>query len=261
MDSLLRVTSLEELEGAVLEGYSGVLFGVEFCPHLLPHPDDVAIARKKLRSLDMTLTLVTPLVREAHFDFVCEWLRRSIAEGEEWVANDWGLMKRMREEGLRNPVTAGRLLSRQRRGPRVLDMIEAADINQKRALRANIWGDPAILELGARLGMRGVEVDATLQGVEPFTMPKDFILTVCGPYIPVTLAIACPWNIEGATNPKRCHRPCRRHSPVIMENQENPSRIYAGSNAQFIKVEAAYVYRLAEALGAGWIAWSESMPL
>ena len=261
MESLLRVSSLEELERCVLEGYSGVLFGVEFCPHLLPHPDDVAIVRQKLRALDMTLTLVTPVVREAHFEVVCDWLTSSIADGEEWVANDWGLMKRMREEGLNNPVTAGRLLSRQRRGPRVLDMMAAADIYQKRALRANIWGDPAIVELGAKLGMRGVEVDATLQGVEPFTMPKDFILTVCGPHIPVTLAIACPWNIEGATRPERCHRPCRRHSTVIMENAENSARIYVGSNAQFIKVEAPYVYRLAEELGAGWIAWSETLPI
>jgi hypothetical protein len=267
MQRYLRATELCELEElsepakADSRAYDGVAFGAEFCHRRLPTLAEVAEARERCRGLGVEFALVLPLTREAVFDEVWGWLAEAILPGEEWISNDLGLLYRAAAEGLENPATAGRLLSRQRRGPRVRAMIGEGpdDSITAYALRGSMWDDPASAAMIERLKVTRVELDALLQGINKPALPENIPLTICGPWIPVTLTPDCHWTPEGVTQ-LDCPGSCRGRAVVRMENDEDATPLWSRGNAVFAKVKEGDVVEQARSTSADRVVWSVGVP-
>jgi hypothetical protein len=257
MQRYLRATELSELAELDKGSYAGVAFGAEFCHRRLPTLGEVAEARERCQALGVEFALVVPLTREAAFDEVWGWLRSALKPGEEWISNDLGLLYRAATEGLDNPATAGRLLSRQRRGPRVRGMI--AEGGDAKALRGSMWDDPGSAAIIERLKVTRVELDALLQGINKPVLPENVSLSVCGPWIPVTLTPDCHWTPEGVTQ-LDCPGSCRGRAPVRMENDEDDTVLWSRGNAVFAGVDEGVVVEQAAGFGADRVVGSVGVP-
>lgn len=212
----------------------------------------------RCRGLGKGFSLVTPLVREGAFDPVTRWLA-TLAEripGAEWVANDWGLLAWGRDAGLPLRPVAGRLLGRQRRGPRALDLLLRALPAGASALRGSLWDAPEAAGLLRDLGVERVELDLLLQGVRRPMLPPGLHLSLCGPWVPVTLTPACPWS----SDPLRCPTSCAGEEPVRLTNEENPNPLWSRGNALFLDLGSRPSERVLAALGADRLVWAEAPP-
>ncbi|TLM97392.1 hypothetical protein FDZ71_18620, partial [bacterium] len=140
MEIFLRASTLAELAPLEGGGFDGVIFGAEFCPFRLPKISEVEEARLICAENGLAFTLSTPLLRQAHFNFTSKWLREALKEGEEWSANDWGLLFWAKNECFENPVNAGRLPGKQRRYSRTVEMVRGASTEEARAHGGSGWG-------------------------------------------------------------------------------------------------------------------------
>lgn len=249
---------MTELAPVERGAWGGIAFGAEFCHRLLPSVEEVLKAEALCRARDMGFSLVTPLVREGAFADVSRWLERLAAqlEGREWVASDWGLLLWAHERGLSLRPVAGRLLGRQRRGPRVLAMIASAAEREVSALRGSVWDDLQTSILLQEFGVQRVELDFLLQGVRRPHLPPDVALSLCGPWIPVTLSPSCPWSRD----PLHCPRPCLGHAAVRLRNEEDPHPLWSRGNATLARVPWPPPDPELTALGADRLVWAVEIP-
>lgn len=256
MKRILRATGLAEL-GALDEGrWDGVRFGAEFCHRRLPPPADVARARTLCVARGLTFSLVAPLTRESAFDFVSGWLRASLVPGESWTANDWGLLHWAKEAGFDGRPSAGRLLGRQRRDPRVLGLMAGADDFERESLTGSLWDDPEAVRIARGLGVAGVELDAPLQGLRGPALVVGMEIAVHGPWAVVTVTPDCPWTPE----PLHCALDCRKAPKLSQVSVEDPHPLHSRGNALFVEVGEDHARRVAETVGADVLILSPVIP-
>ncbi len=253
----LRATASDELR-FLDAAYGGVAFGAEFCACRLPALDEVRKATASCAARGVAFTLVTPVVRQAAFADVARWLEAAAAflAGGEWVANDWGLLEWARHRGLPLRPVAGRLLGRQRRGPRVLDLLRDAAPADRSALQGSAWDDGETAGLLAEFGIARVELDLLLQGVRVPKLPAGVQVSLCGPWLPVTLSPSCPWTAD----PIRCARPCRNHPAAVLRNEQNPVPLWSRGNALFVRLKGSPDEEALARLGADRLVWSPEIP-
>jgi hypothetical protein len=176
--------------------------------------------------------------------------------GAECVCNDWGVLQWAASERLPLRLAAGRLLGRQRRGPRVLPLVGEADPAGVRALRSSAWNDPVNVELLLELGVTRIELDFLLQGTARPNLPQGVALSVCAPWIPVTVTPACDYSEA----PPHCSRECQQHAAVRRENDQDPHSLWSRGNTLFAYSELNPPYQALTQLGADRLVWSEVLP-
>ena len=258
MKRYLRATTLEDLSVLEPGAWDGVAFGAEFCHRRLPTPAQVRRCRARCRDGGLGFMLVTPLVREGAFERVCRWLEALAPDvlGDEWVFSDWGLLLWARERGFDLRPCVGRLLGRQRRDPRVVSLAAEAGAEEAEALRGSLWDDRVSADLLADLGVRRVELDWLLQGTRRPDLPPGVSLSLCGPWVPVTLSPSCPWS----SDPLRCPRTCQDYGPVLQRSAEDAEPLWSRGNALFARVTSAPCPKDLDALGADRLVWAQELP-
>lgn len=210
------------------------------------------------RARGLGFSLVTPLVRQGAFDRVAAWLAAVAPElGDgEWVANDWGLLAWAQERGLAASPVAGRLLGRQRRDPRLLGLLPSATPEEAQALRGSAWDDPETAGLLGEWGIRRVELDLLFQGVRRPNLPPGVALSLCGPWLPVTVTPSCPWSQD----PLRCPQSCTGEEPLGQVSAEDPHPLWSRGNTLFARLLEEPAARGVAALGADRLVWAEELP-
>lgn len=169
-----------ELERAVLvrdvaaladvkEPYQRVYVGHEFCQRLLPSKDGLREAVKQVAGRGCAFTLVTPFVTNAGLhrvqDLVGELASLPDVKDPEVVINDWGVMFWMHREHPAIPLAMGRLMTKQKRGPQILniaDDIPAATLEHFKRSNADA---SHVLRYMQGMGVQRVELDNLLQGI------------------------------------------------------------------------------------------------
>lgn len=257
MKRFLSVSGLGELKGYVRGEWDGVLFGAEFCGHRLPTVAEAVEARSFCRSEGIAFVPVTPVAVESQFDEVCDWLGLVAEAGGEWVANDLGVLKWAHERGLSGRATAGRMLSRQQRGPRLARMLSGADPVHAARLKGSLWDDPLSIDIFVEFGAIRFALDAVAWGLTRPALPKGASLVVHAPYAVVTWSPWCHFR-GGDFGP--CAAPCATAEPLRLENEEEPTPLYTRGNAIFSRLEEALAVRVAEEAGAERLIWSPGIP-
>jgi hypothetical protein len=256
----LLASTLDELGALDEGGYSGVNFGAEFCPLRLPAGDEVRKARALCRERGLSFSLVTPLTRQAHFPLVGSWLTELLEEGEEWVASDWGVLNFANGRGLENPVTAGRLLSRQRRDSRSLEMTAGASEGEVRAIAGSLWDDEVSVKLALKLGVTRFELDPVFQGVHRPSIPEMAKVSISAPWFPATVALACPYSEKALKDTSGCGRICRKFPPATVTNLQRPEPLHSSGNALFFLCDEAHAVECVAAAGADRLVWAKRIP-
>lgn len=232
--------------------------GAEFCARRLPPAPQVREAARRCREEGLAFSLVTPVVREGAWDDVTGWLSElaPALEGNEWAANDWGLLRWARDAGLPLRPVAGRLLGRQRRDPRALELLRVSSPEDAAGLRGSAWDDPQTAALLAELGVGRVELDLLLQGVRIPVLPPGIQVSLCGPWIPVTVAPSCPWTLD----PLSCPLACRSLPAAQQRCGEERHPLFSRGNALFVRIDEIPPGRALAAAGADRLVWSPELP-
>ena len=171
--------------GQLPAGYQRLYFGSEFCSWAFPSPPQVAQALAACREHNLKFTLVTPVLREetlAELRQLFERLQASILPGDEVVISDFGALDLVRELLPQAVVVLGRVLSGQKRGPRIEDL----ELGEEALgyFRQGCWYNDESVALLQEIGIERVELDNLLQGLEP--LPTALRGTLHTPYGMVT---------------------------------------------------------------------------
>ncbi len=212
---LTRAADLEYWD----DGYSRLYFGHEFCQRLLPGDNDLARALGFALDQGLDFTFLTPYVTDQGLSEVETRLARVAREkpGSEVIFNDWGVFKLVRDEfGDLIPVM-GRMLNKMKRGPRLmylLDMLPPETIAYYRNCNLSV---PAYREFLIANGIKRVELDNLLQGMDIDLNGSGICASLCVPYAFITTTRFCPaisCDVPGKEDEMGifpCRKECRRY--------------------------------------------------
>ncbi len=180
------------------EEYSRVYFGAEFCQWRLPSASSVVKAYEKAAGLGMAFTLLTPWVTDAGLKKL-EKIFRGLSEAgaaAEVVINDMGALSLIAGEFPALAPVLGRLLSRQKRCPRVPGIIDGLpEAGREFYLHPGIE-DPVASRFLKKMGIKRVELDSPLQGIEADLKAVRLKGSIYTPYAYVTTTRNCPASFE-----------------------------------------------------------------
>lgn len=243
MERAVYVPDLDRLPPAG-ERYDRLYLGSEYCVWRLPGERDLHAALAAAARRGMGFSLVTPFLDEPGLLRALA-LVRALPEDPavEVVANDLGLLVALADAGWRGTAVAGRLLTRQRRGPGFEscgDVPPAA----REALRGSALDSPGFVGLlQGSYGVRRFELDDLVQGVAVPPLPADVRVSLYRPWLLVTATRNCPWVFDGRAWDRAhgCASPCcgrtlrleaQRQDP---DDRHGPRPLVLGGCAQFLE--------------------------
>jgi hypothetical protein len=158
----------KELDFSGIAGkFDRLYFGTEFCERLLPTPKLLEQVFNKSRDAALCFTLLTPFVTDAGMKNLVpllEWLDVN-SEATEVVVNDFGVLHLLRNEYPSLIPVLGRLLTKQKRGPRLIRILDIVPDKMKQ----HFMGTPTDIDdyrsLIEKYGIKRLEFDNPLQGV------------------------------------------------------------------------------------------------
>jgi len=201
----------------------GAALGSDYCVHLLPTPGGMKEVVAVAAARRAPLVLLTPYFRDAELKRAIP-LFREIPEGADVdvAVNDWGAMQTLRGLFPRLTLSIGRLLSGQKRCPRI-------GVSPRLTEEGRAWHGEGVFSskrarrhLAAEYGVTRYHLDdlpwgAGIPGeVEGERDGTRFYLH--SPWAVVTVSDACPW-IGGKSSAAvaTCARPCREGEVALRE--------------------------------------------
>ena len=106
--------------------FTRIYFGQEFCERLLPSEDELEKVCVFSEKEGVPLTFVTPYVTDnglLKLEKLIEFFAEKIPK-TEIVFNDWGVFQFLEESFPDLKPVLGRLLNKQKRGPRIMNIID-----------------------------------------------------------------------------------------------------------------------------------------
>ena len=216
--------------------FSRLYLGQEFCERLLPEVETLSSALKFVREKNLDFTLVTPPVTEKGLKKLIkllEFLRQEGGKRYEIIINDWGVFSYLKEENYQNPLVLGRLLVKQKRGPRIMNLKgkipETAMDHFKRAA----VDSPLMTRFLRENGIRRIELDNLLFGMkrEADSLPASLYY----PYAYITLTRLCLFAHFGKRHLRGivpCQKECEKFQ-VKLTHPSMPVPLIMAGNAQF----------------------------
>jgi len=196
---------------------SHLRLGSGVCARLLPDEATLGRELRWAREEGLGVELETPVVSDASLARLRELLIRLSEEAPDAhiCVNDLGVMRVLIRRGRSLRVTAGRLLHRQMRDPRLAGL-RPRDLGGERWPAAWRWGSsssPAWRDLATACGVARIELDWTYQGLDG-TPPRGFDVSL---HLPFSLAatgrtcLSCgpAGPLDGYGVGRACARECR----------------------------------------------------
>lgn len=239
MEKAVFIAKKEQIP-LIKNGFTRLYFGQEFCERLIPSKGDLEEALKFAADSSMAFTLVTPFLTEPYLH---RWVETAKAVHErvpdaEIVANDWGFLRIMRKEMASHPFLLGRLLCKQKRGPQILRILDKVPPTMLDHFRRSTSDVPITREFLKTLGIKRIELDNLLQGIE---RDNDIPGSLYYPYGYITTTRLCLSN--SCTDRKEslraifpCGKECQRLS-FTLTHKDMPVPVYLAGNAQFYHYE------------------------
>lgn len=212
--------------------YTRLHYGAEFCPWNLSPARDILAMREACGAVGWQFSLVTPVVTQPFLapfrDLLSEVLPK-LSFDDEVVVNDLGSIAVVRDIRDDLPLTVGRALSGQKRGPQILDL----DLNDDQLdyFRQGTWYSEPNVALLESMRVERVELDNLFQGVAP--LPQGLFGSLHTPYAMVTSSGTCPFRPHAASGP--CPAPCGE--VMVLTTPESQVPLYQGGNTQFCKLD------------------------
>lgn len=219
--------------------YSRIYFGNEFCQKLIPSREEVEDILNFVSSKSLNFTFVTGFVTEPDLDYLQDLLAVISAKNPnaEIVINDWGMLGIVRKHNL-IPVI-GRLLTKQRRDPRILNL--RARLTEEATERSKAAGiGQYLIRFLKNNDVERMEIDNLPQGITlgRYINFERFYFSLYFPYNYVTTSRRCIFN-NGSLQPERglltkCERKCKLN-PIVLRHYTMPLPLYMQGNTVFLE--------------------------
>jgi len=198
------------------QNFSRLYFGNEFCQRLLPNPQELEAVLDAASHLDFTL--VTSYVTDDGLDRVkdlLDCLSRRRQKGEV-VFNDWGVFSVLREGYPSFEPVLGRLLNKMKRDPRLVTVVDRIPEISLEYFRGSNFSVPLFREFLVQNGVRRVEFDNVLQGIDIDV--RDMEVSLYLPYAYITTTRSCLVNAcdlpekSEIIDISSCRQECQRYT-------------------------------------------------
>jgi len=219
--------------------FDRLYFGHEFCQRRLPSAADVRRAAAFAAEREAGFTLVTPFVTNAGLKRVRE-LADAVCAGPhpaELVVNDWGVLRAVRAAHPGAPLILGRLLTKQKRGPRLLRIAERLPPAARDHFRRCNADTPRLTAFLREQGIVRIELDNLLQGMR---RPGEALpASLHYPYGYISTTRLCLF-MQGDRPGKNlrslgsCSRECLKYD-VTLRHPDMPVDLHLKGNAQFFR--------------------------
>ncbi|HEA47179.1 MAG TPA: hypothetical protein ENH97_02070 [bacterium] len=238
MEKAALISNLDNLS-LITPKHQRLYFGPEFCQHLLPSPPELKEALNFARQRRLSFTLVTPFVTEEGLKkLIPLWEVLKDWQKSEVVVNDWGVLYFLRENYPEFFLVLGRLLSKQKRGPRLLNIKDKIPQEMWNHFQRSYLDLPLVRNFLFQKGIRRVELDNLLQGIKG---DPRIPASLYYPYTYVTTTRMCLTNAcDQRTQPLRSIFPCRKECSIYtfkLTHRNMPLPLFIKGNTQFFKNE------------------------
>ncbi len=219
--------------------FSRLYFGDEFCERLMPGGEDVKEVMQQAQSREVGFTLVTPYVTESGLEQL-EKLFPLLPSGTEVVINDWGVLRVIRNGFPELVPVLGRLLTKIKRGPRIMNFIDQLPAPALEHLRKTNLGVPLYQKFLFDNNISRVELDNPFQGLDLSDVQENMKLSLYMPYAYVTTTRIC--LVANCDIPEKkgfigvfpCHRECQKYT-FYLENKVMTTPLIRRGNTLFYK--------------------------
>jgi hypothetical protein len=235
MEKALYITEYGYLNCYNFE-YKRIYFGNEFCERLIPSPDELKMilgfAQDNLLDFSLITGFITDGIME-QLEGLLETLFK-IKPDSEIIINDWGLLKIVRKYQF--SLALGRLLTRQKKGPQVLRILDGLPEETLEYLRSGCINRYFINFLKDR-GINRIEVDNLFQGVK--FENAGINISLYFPYGYITTSRFCfsnPRNRKAGNSLGiyLCRKECR-NGHFILRNPDMPVPLTIKGNTVFFE--------------------------
>ena len=215
--------------------YTRIYFGIEFCEVLLPDEHDLTHVLDFVDENNLNFTFVTPFVTDKGISklrilFKSIKKHRIYKKDIEIVINDFGVLRLLQNS--RFKILYGRLLNKQKRDPRIIDLMKSDKELAHEFNDMYFDYEPFIRFLKSNRITR-VEIDNLLEGIN-FNLPKGIHGSLYLPYIYVSTTRMCLFNNkDGQAKINGCKKGCQYHRLKQSSKRFKKEIILAG-NTQFI---------------------------
>ena len=206
--------------------FTRLYFGQEFCERLIPPKEQLEEVLSFVEKENLNFTLVTPYVTdnglerlEDHIGFLGK--RKPDAEV---VFNDWGVFQFLQEAWPGLIPVMGRLLNKQKRGPRIMNILDKVPPETRDFFQGSNLDVPASCRFLKSRGISRVEFDNLLQGNNLEGADKEIHKSLYMPFVFVSttrfcLSASCDSQEKsGYVGIGACNRECQKYT----FNLDNP---------------------------------------
>jgi hypothetical protein len=238
MEQAVFISDITNLQ-YVRPAFGRLYFGNEFCQHLLPSQEEIKKALEFIAEQGKQLSFVTPYLSDKGLVSVLKLLPliKEKAAETEIVVNDWGLLRIINMQYPEFKPVLGRLLSKQKKGPRILNIKDETPESMIKHFKETNVDSPYFTEFLLKNRVRRIELDNLLQGVA--RRNPELKASLYMPYAYVTTSRFCLTRM--AYNDRRFTRkiaPCKRECRVSsfkLSNRKMPVDLFLKGNTQFIE--------------------------
>ena len=238
MEQAIYITSLKTLEKYFKKKYTRVYFGAEFCERLIQPEAELAGVMEFLKQNGLSLTYVTPYVTNKGVEALKKrfaYLRERAPE-TEIVINDWGVFHVLTGARPGFPLLLGRLMTKQKRGPRIMNVMGKVPETMIDHFRRGTTDVPIFMKFVMERGVRRLEYDNLLQGIER-SNPLPGSLYYPWAYVSTTrkcLVNSCDVQRPSIQAIFPCGLECRKYS-FTLSHREMPVPLELFGNTQFFR--------------------------
>lgn len=225
-----------------LPEFTRLYFGNEFCERLLPSEKEIDTVLEFTIKKGMKFSLVTPYCTEVgltRLNTLFEKISQETNESEV-IINDWGVLRIIHNSFNNLTPVLGRLLTKIKRGPRLMNMLKVLPEEAVEYLRSSNLTVPLYLEFLRDYGIQRVELDNPLQGFDFKKADARLHLSLYIPFAYVTtsrfcLTASCDLPEEkGLIGIFPCRRECQRYT-FYLENPIMQVMLIRKGNTIFFK--------------------------
>jgi len=238
MEKALFINEVSQLKN--LESYDRIYFGSEFCERLIPSREELVKVLDLVDANKLSFTLMTPFITDYGLDRLISLLDELSKKSKdaEIVINDWGLLNYIKKKHNFSNLVLGRLLNKQKRGPRIMNFINdlsVGDLERFRecAVDVQIFKDFLIKNKFSR-----IELDNLLQGIKTNLSKGTLRGSIYYPYAYISTTRYCLSNFSNEASKLNypgilpCKKQCKEVS-FSLKNKAMPVQIKIIGNTQY----------------------------
>ncbi|MEM2465273.1 MAG: hypothetical protein QXL85_06645 [Candidatus Bathyarchaeia archaeon] len=265
MEQAIYLTKVSQLKYLGTE-FSRIYFGNEFCERLLPGLEDLEKVINFVFRMELEFTFLTPYVTNRGLKSLISLLDIIAQEcpNSEVVFNDYGVLRVLLNTYSSLKPVMGRLLNRMKRGPRLMNFIEALPETTIKYFRSSSIDTPEFSNFLLSKGIRRIELDNLLQGIDLNLRKFGISASLYVPYAYVTttricLAINCDEHgKEDIVGIFPCKRECQKYT-FYLNNRVMPVTLIRKGNTVFFKNEK--IPSNLDSMGVDRIVYEPELPI